>query len=119
MGRLEEARTLYEETLEQVKARLTPEHPNTVLVMNNLAWLFATAQEWLTPLNPRSAAAGIPSPASRAPFAAAAMPYANPSVATPSRVAKSETVDGDSARGGCGDSALQPRTGSCFARNRG
>jgi tetratricopeptide (TPR) repeat protein len=45
VGRHAEALKLYEETLTLAKAKLPRNHPKTLLVMNNLAWLLATAAD--------------------------------------------------------------------------
>jgi tetratricopeptide (TPR) repeat protein len=45
LGRHAEALHLYEETLALAKAKLSPTHPKTLLVMNNLAWLLSTAED--------------------------------------------------------------------------
>jgi uncharacterized protein HemY len=44
-GRIQEALQLREETLRLCKAKLGPDHPNTLMGMNNLAWLLATAPD--------------------------------------------------------------------------
>ena len=38
-GKLDQALPLFEETLALMKAKLGPDHPDTLTSMNNLAWL--------------------------------------------------------------------------------
>jgi tetratricopeptide (TPR) repeat protein len=45
LGRYADAIKLYEETLPLAKANLGPKHGNTLLIMNNLAWLLSTAED--------------------------------------------------------------------------
>jgi Flp pilus assembly protein TadD len=45
LGRYAESIKLYEETLALVEAKLGGKNPKTILVMNNLAWLLATAED--------------------------------------------------------------------------
>ena len=48
-GKLDLALPLFEETLKLTKAKLGPDHPDTLRSMNNLPWLIRMPGSWTWP----------------------------------------------------------------------